>query len=113
MLRVPGSAESLLHAKSEGADIRILYSPLDALKLARSNPEREVVFFAVGFETTTPVHATAVLHAARQGLANFSLLNAHTLVPPALDAILAAPDCEVRAVLAARPRVYRDWMARV
>src|ERR1041385_6763872 len=74
MLRVPGSSRSLLHAKSEGADIRILYSPLDAVKLARENPARQIVFFAVGFETTTPVHATAVLHAERQELANFSLL---------------------------------------
>jgi hydrogenase expression/formation protein HypD len=101
MLRVPGSSLSLLHAKSEGADIRILYSPMDALKLARENPSREVVFFAVGFETTTPVFATAVLHAGRQGLANFSLLNSHTLVPPALDAILSAEGCQVQAVLAA------------
>jgi hydrogenase expression/formation protein HypD len=101
MLRVPGTGESLLHAKSEGADVRILYSPLDAVKLARANPERKIVFFAVGFETTTPVHATAVLHAERQGLENFFLLNSHTLVPPALDAILADPNCEVKAVLAA------------
>jgi hydrogenase expression/formation protein HypD len=101
MLRVPGSGRSLLHAKSEGADIRILYSPLDAVKLARENPSRQVVFFAVGFETTTPVHATAVLHAERLGLTNFSLLNSHTLVPPALEAILSAEGCEVQAVLAA------------
>lgn len=101
MLRVPGSRRSLLHAKSEGADIRILYSPLDAVKLARENPSREVVFFAVGFETTTPVHATALLHAQQLGLANFSLLNSHTLVPPALEAILSAEGCEVQAVLGA------------
>ena len=101
MLRVPGSDRSLLHAKSEGADIRVLYSPLDAVKLAREQPGREVVFFAVGFETTTPVHATAVLHAERQKLTNFSILNSHTLVPPALDAILSAEGCEVRGVLAA------------
>ena len=101
MLRVPGSGISLLHAKSEGADVRILYSPLDAVKLARENPDRQVVFFAVGFETTTPVHATAVLHAERLGLSNFCLLNSHTLVPPALDAILSAPGCQVQAVLAA------------
>ena len=101
MLRVPGSERSLQHAKSEGADVRILYSPLDGVKLARENPRREVVFFAVGFETTTPVHATAVLHAERHGVTNFSLLNSHTLVPPALDAILSAEGCEVQAVLAA------------
>jgi len=101
MLRVPGTSKSLLQAKSEGAEIRVLYSPLDALKIARNNPTRDVVFFAVGFETTTPVYATAVLHAARQGLGNFFLLNSHTLVPPALKAILAVPGCEVQAVLAA------------
>jgi len=101
MLRVPGTDRSLLHAKSEGADIRVLYSPLDAVKLAREHPRREVVFFAVGFETTTPVHATAVLHAERQKLTNFSLLNSHALVPPALEAILSAEGCEVRGVLAA------------
>jgi hydrogenase expression/formation protein HypD len=101
MLRVPGSDRSLLHAKSEGADVRVLYSPIDAVTLARDHPEREVVFFAVGFETTTPVHATTVLHAERLGLPNFSLLNSHTLVPPALDAILSAEGCEVRGVLAA------------
>jgi hydrogenase expression/formation protein HypD len=101
MLRVPGSNRSLLHAKSEGADIRILYSPLDAVKVARDNPTRQVVFFAVGFETTTPVHATAVLHAERQGLTNLTLLNSHTLVPPALDAILSAEGCEVQGILAA------------
>jgi hydrogenase expression/formation protein HypD len=101
MLRVPGTERSLLHAKSEGADIRILYSPLDAVKIARENPLRQIVFFAVGFETTTPVHATAVLHAERYGLTNFLLLNSHTLVPAALDAILSAEGCEVRGVLAA------------
>jgi hydrogenase expression/formation protein HypD len=101
MLRVPGAEHSLLHAKSEGADIRILYSPLDAVKLARENPTRQVVFFAVGFETTTPVHATAILHAERQGLTNLTLLNSHTLVPPALEAILSAEGCEVQAILAA------------
>src|SRR5207244_6412099 len=100
MPRVPGTDRSLLHAKSEGADIRVLYSPLDAVKLAHEHPCREVVFFAVGFETTTPVHAIAVIHAARQKLTNFSLLNSHTLVPPALDAILSAGGCEVRGVLA-------------
>jgi hydrogenase expression/formation protein HypD len=99
MLRVPGRSRPLGAAQAE--DLRVLYSPLDAVRLARENPEREVVFFAVGFETTTPVHATAVLEAERLGLANFSLLNAHTLVPPALDAILGAKGCEVDAVLAA------------
>jgi hydrogenase expression/formation protein HypD len=101
MLRVPGSVRPLADARAEGADLRILYSPLDAVALARRHPDREVVFFAVGFETTTPVHATAVLQAERLGLPNFSVLNAHTLVPPALEAILGAEGCEVNAVLAA------------
>ena len=102
MLRVPGSEQSLLHAQSvEGADIRILYSPLDAVKLARENPRRQFAFFAVGFETTTPIYATAVLHAEKLGLENFSLLNSHILVPPALEAILADEQSQVQAVLAA------------
>lgn len=100
MLRVPGSSRSLLDAKAQGADIRIVYSPLDAVKLARENPERQVVFFAVGFETTAPPNAMAVWQAARLGLENFSVLVAHVLVPPAMEAILASPACQVRAFLA-------------
>ncbi len=101
MLRVPGSSRNLLSAKALGADVRILYSPLDALKLARRNPERQVVFFAVGFETTAPANATAVWQAEREGLENFSLLVAHVLVPPAMAAILDSPDRRVNAFLAA------------
>ncbi len=101
MLRVPGSARSLLSAKAEGADVRIVYSPLDALKLARRNPGRAVVFFAVGFETTAPANATAVWQAEREGIENFSMLVAHVLVPPAMTAILDSPDRRVHAFLAA------------
>ncbi len=100
MLRVPGSGSSLFGAKAEGGDVRIVYSPLDALKLARANPSREVVFFAVGFETTAPANAMAVYQAAREGLANFSVLVAHVLVPPAIEAILNAPNHRVQAFLA-------------
>ena len=101
MLRVPGSSRNLLSAKATGADVRIVYSPLDALRVARRNPERSVVFFAVGFETTAPANATAVWQAEREGLENFSLLVAHVLVPPAMAAILEAPDRRVQAFLAA------------
>ena len=101
MLRVPGSAADLLHARAAGADVRIVYSPLDAVALAEREPDREVVFFAVGFETTAPANAVAVRLASRKGLGNFSLLAAQRRVPPALDAILASPDCRVQAFLAA------------
>ena len=101
MLRVPGTKGSLLMAKAAGGDIRIVYSPLDALRLARANPNRQVVFFAVGFETTAPANATAVWQADREGLDNFSLLVAHVLVPPAMEAILASAERRVNAFLAA------------
>jgi hydrogenase expression/formation protein HypD len=101
MLRVPGRDKDLLSAKAEGADIRIVYSPLDCLKIARDHPDREVVFFAVGFETTAPVNAMAVLQAHRQGLRNFSMLVSHVLVPPAMEAILSAPGNRVKGFLAA------------
>ena len=101
MLRVPGSTQSLLDAKSLGADVRIVYSPLDSLQLARSNPKREVVFFAVGFETTAPANAMAVWEAEREKIPNFSMLVSHVLVPPAMEAILSSPDCRVQAFLAA------------
>jgi hydrogenase expression/formation protein HypD len=101
MLRVPGSTQSLFDAKASGADVRIVYSPLDALQLARSNPKREVVFFAVGFETTAPANAMAVWEAEREKILNFSMLVSHVLVPPAMEAILSSPDCRVQAFLAA------------
>lgn len=100
MLRVPGSTESLFDAKADGADVRIVYSPLDAVKLARDNPQRQVVFFAVGFETTAPANAMSVFQAARTGVDNYSILTAHVLVPPAMQALLASPECRVQAFLA-------------
>ncbi len=101
MMRVPGSEMSLLEARSEGADVRMVYSPLEALKIARDNPDKEVVFFAVGFETTAPGNAMAVHQAAKEGLTNFSELVSHVLVPPAMKALLSAPNNRVQAYLAA------------
>jgi hydrogenase expression/formation protein HypD len=101
MLRVPGSAADLLSVKAGGGDVRIVYSPLDAVKLAEQNPAKEVVFFAVGFETTAPATAMAVYQAAQKGLNNFSLLLSHVLVPPAIEALMSAPDCRVQGFLAA------------
>jgi hydrogenase expression/formation protein HypD len=101
MLRVPGSKDTLFDAKASGADVRIVYSPLDALRWARSNPNHEVVFFAVGFETTAPANAMAIWQAGREKISNFSMLVSHVLVPPAMEAILSSPDCRVQAFLAA------------
>ena len=92
MLRVPGSSADLLGVKARGGDVRMVYSPLDAVRLAQRHPDREVVFFAVGFETTAPATAMAVWQAAKLGLANFSVLCSHVLVPPAMEAILGSPD---------------------
>ncbi len=101
MLRVPGTYDDLFKVKSEGGDVRMVYSPLEALKLARENPDKEVVFFAVGFETTAPGNAMAVHQAAKEGLINFSELVSHVLVPPAMEALLSSPDNRVQAYLAA------------
>lgn len=101
MLRVPGSNGDLMSAQAAGADVRVVYSPLDAVTLARDNPERDVVFFAVGFETTAPANALAVEQAAALQLENFSLLVSHVLVPPAIAAILEAEDNRVQGFLAA------------
>lgn len=101
MLRVPGTGSDLLSARARGADVRVVYSPLDAVALAVAEPGRQVVFFGVGFETTAPAVAMAVLQAERLGLANFSVLTAHVLVPPALEAILADPDRRIHGFLAA------------
>lgn len=103
MVRVPGSPDrgDLLRAKAQGGDVRVLYSPLDVLKIAQANPDKEVVFFAVGFETTAPATAMTVYQAAQQGVTNVSFLVSHVLVPPAMEAILAAPDCQVQGFLAA------------
>lgn len=101
MLRVPGSEKSLLQAKAEGADVRILYSPLEAVNLAQQNPDKEIVFFAVGFETTAPANALSVLHACQLGLKNYSIIASHVLVPPAMEALLGDPETVVQAFLAA------------
>jgi hydrogenase expression/formation protein HypD len=101
MLRVPGSKESLLEAKSKGADVRILYSPLEAVKLAKDNPDKQVVFFAVGFETTAPANALSVLHAYRAGLKNYAILPSHVLVPPAIDAVMNDELVKIQGFLAA------------
>ena len=101
MLRVPGSSKSLFDAKAEGADVRIVYSPLDALKLAKANPQKQVVFFAVGFETTAPANAMAVWQADHEGIENFSILVSHVLVPPAMEALLSSENCVVQGFLAA------------
>lgn len=101
MLRVPGTHKDLLMVKSEGADVRMVYSPLDAVKLARKHPDRQVVFFAVGFETTAPANAMAVNEAHRNGIHNFSILSSHVLVPPAMEAILSSPENLVQGFLAA------------
>ncbi|WP_434666901.1 hydrogenase formation protein HypD [Paraburkholderia sp. A3BS-1L] len=101
MLRVPGEDGSLLAARARGADVRIVYSPLDALAIARGEPERAVVFFAIGFETTAPATAMAVLQAEREQIRNFFLLVSHVLVPPAIEAILGDPASVVQGFLAA------------
>jgi hydrogenase expression/formation protein HypD len=99
MLRVPGSRGDLLRLKSEGRDVRVVYSPLDAVRLAAANPDRQVVFFAIGFETTAPANAMAVWTAERRGLPNFSVLVSHVLVPAALRALLETPGHRVQAFL--------------
>ncbi len=101
MLRVPGSDSDLLLAKARGADVRIVYSPVDAVDVARENPDRQVVFFAVGFETTAPANAMAAYRAHREGVGNFSMLVCHVLVPPAMEALLTAPATRVQGFLAA------------
>jgi len=101
MLRVPGRSHDLLAVKAAGGDVRIVYSPLDAVQIARTHPDRQVVFFAVGFETTAPANAMAVFQAAQSGVANFSMLVSHVLVPPAMEAILSSPSTRVQGFLAA------------
>jgi hydrogenase expression/formation protein HypD len=101
MLRVPGSGQDLFGIKSAGGDVRVVYSPLDALNLARQNPDRQVVFFGIGFETTAPANAMTVYQAKRLGVRNFSLLVSHVLVPPAIAAIMESPSCRVQGFLAA------------
>ncbi len=101
MLRVPGSRKSLLEVKANGADIRILYSPLEAVKLAKENPGREVVFFAVGFETTAPANALSVMNARRMNVSNYSILASHVLVPPAIEAVMNDEESNIQGFLAA------------
>lgn len=101
MLRVPGSDLDLLSVKANGGDVRIVYSPLDAVKIAETNPDKKVVFFAVGFETTAPANAMAVREAARKELQNFTVLTSLVLVPPAMEAILSSQDSRIKGFLAA------------
>ncbi|TDO17775.1 hydrogenase expression/formation protein HypD [Mycobacterium sp. BK086] len=101
MLRVPGSRHDLFSVRARGGDVRIVYSPLDATRIAADNPDKQVVFFGVGFETTAPANAMSVLHAQRLGLTNFSVLISHVLVPPAMTAILSSPTNRVQGFLAA------------
>jgi hydrogenase expression/formation protein HypD len=101
MLRVPGSEKDLFMVKANGGDVRIVYSPLDAVKIAQENPTKEVVFFAIGFETTAPANAMAVHQAKQLGVRNFSILVSHVLVPPAIEAVLSSPNCRVQGFLAA------------
>jgi hydrogenase expression/formation protein HypD len=100
MLRVPGSASDLLRVKASGGDVRIAYSPMEAVKIARANPERRVVFLGIGFETTAPANAMAVLQAKREGLRNFSMLVSHVLVPPAISLLLESPTNRVQGFIA-------------
>lgn len=101
MIRVPGTDSDLLAAKARGADVRIVYSPLDAVRIAQKETGKQVIFFAIGFETTAPANGLAVLHAQRLGVRNFSLLTSHVLVPPAIDALLSNEACRVAGFLAA------------
>jgi hydrogenase expression/formation protein HypD len=101
MLRVPGSGRDLFRVKADGGDVRVVYSPLDALEIARDNPDKQVVFFGIGFETTAPPNAMAVFQAKRLGIRNFSMLVSHVRVPPAIEAIMQSPTCRVQAFLAA------------
>ena len=96
---MPGSSADLFKLKAEGANVRVVYSPLDCLKIARANPDKQVVFFAIGFETTAPANAMVVWQAKQQGIRNFSVLVSHVLVPPAVTGILDAPDNRVQAFL--------------
>jgi len=100
MLRVPGSNSDLFRAKAQGADVRLAYSPLEAVKIARANPDRKIVFLAIGFETTAPANAMAAWQAKREGLTNFSMLVSHVLVPPAIRALLASRENRVQGFIA-------------
>jgi len=99
LLRVPGSKSTLQEARAEGADIRTVYSSLDALQIARQNPDRQIIFLGVGFETTTPTVAAAILTAEQEGLQNFSVISSHKVMPPALDALLADPEIKIDGLI--------------
>jgi hydrogenase expression/formation protein HypD len=101
MLRVPGSRQDLFTVRATGGDVRVVYSPLDAVQIAEAEPDRQVVFFGVGFETTAPANAMAVFQARERGLRNFSVLASHVLVPPAIEALITSPSCRVNGFLAA------------
>ncbi|HRO24590.1 MAG TPA: hydrogenase formation protein HypD, partial [Promineifilum sp.] len=101
MLRVPGSRGDLFSVRATGGDVRVVYSPLDAVKIAQANPDKEIVFFAIGFETTAPANAMSVLQAKALGLTNYSVLVSHVCVPPAMHAILGSPHNRVQGFLAA------------
>jgi len=101
MLRVPGSSGDLFSVRASGGDVRVVYSPLDAVKLAQQNPSRQVVFFAIGFETTAPANAMSIVQARTLGVKNFSVLVSHVCVPPAIQAILASPENRVQGFLLA------------
>lgn len=101
MIRVPGSKKSILEAKAQGADIRILYSPLEAVNIAKENPDKEIVFFAVGFETTAPANALSVIHAEKLGITNYSILTSHVIVPPAIENVMEDVDSHIDGFLAA------------
>ena len=105
MMRVPGSSGSLLEAKAEGADIRMVYSPLDALRIAKQNPDREVVFFAIGFETTAPSTALTLKRAKAEGVPNFSCMCSHVTIVPPLRALLDSPDLRLDGFVGPGPRV--------
>src|SRR6185369_11488299 len=101
MLRVPGTGRDLFAQRAQGADVRVVYSPLDAVRLAQQHPDKQVVFFAIGFETTAPANAMSVLQARALGLKNYSVLVSHVCVPPAMHAVLGSPANRVQAFLAA------------
>ncbi len=113
MIRVPGSSTDLFRIKSEGGDVRIVYSPLDAVRLAQANPDKQVVFFGIGFETTAPANAMTVTMAKQLGLTNFSLLVSHVLVPPAIRAIMDSPVASGAGLPRRRARLHGDGDGRV
>ncbi len=113
MLRVPGSTSDLLRAKAQGADVRIVYSPLEALTIARAIPDRKVVFLAIGFETTAPANAMTAWQAKREGLKNFSMLVSHVLVPPAIRALMTSTPEPGTGLHCAGPCVHGDGISGV